>query len=147
VERLVLYRSGYRSTPALARALARFAEPETWDRWGLRAVLEREHAPQGGPDAWKGVVRRVERAFAPDAPGASLPLEELARLDSPVLLIAGDRDDLVPLEDVVAMVRTLPDAALWVVPGAGHVLGMETWRRAAFQEEIRRFLESSPRGS
>jgi pimeloyl-ACP methyl ester carboxylesterase len=100
--------------------------------------MERQHLPQGGPAAWLDVIRHVADLFS--RPEASLSLADLTRISIPTLLIGGDRDDLVPLEDLVEMYRTLPRAALWVVPGAGHLLSMETWRRAAFQEEVRRFL-------
>jgi pimeloyl-ACP methyl ester carboxylesterase len=138
VERLVLYRSGFRGGPGMREALERMATPETWRRWGLERWMERQHAPQGGRDAWHQVIARVAGMFA--APESSLGLADLARVESPALIVGGDRDDLAPLEDLVEMYRALPAAALWVVPGAGHLMAMETWRRAAFQEEVRRFL-------
>jgi pimeloyl-ACP methyl ester carboxylesterase len=140
VDRLVLYRCGYRTGPGAREALERLAAPETWRRWGLERAMERQHAPQGGPDAWKKVIRRVVEGIA--RPGAGATVEDLARIRCPTLLIGGDRDDLAPLDDLVAMYRALPAASLWIVPGAGHLLSMETWRRRAFQEEVRRFLSA-----
>jgi hypothetical protein len=46
-------------------------------------------------------------------------------------------DSTVELLDIL---RTVPEAALWVVPNAAHILGVETWRKGAFEEEVRRFL-------
>jgi 3-oxoadipate enol-lactonase len=142
VDRLVLYRSGYRAGPAAQAALNRLADPETWRAWGLQGWMEKEHAPQGGPEAWKDVIRKVAVAFGESARAGAAPgLDSLRRMDRPVLLITGDRDEIVPLDDVVAMYKTFPAARLWVVPGAGHVMGMETWRRPAFLSEILRFLD------
>ena len=38
------------------------------------------------------------------------------------------------------MLRAFPRGALWIVPGAGHILGMETWRKRTFEQEVMRFL-------
>jgi 3-oxoadipate enol-lactonase len=143
VDRLVLYRSGFRGSPGARAALGGLATAENWRRWGLAQWMEREHDPQGGPGAWEQVIRRVADAF--DRPGASLGLADLSRIESPVLLVGGDRDDLVPAEDLLEMYRALPEAYLWMVPGAGHVLAVESWRKAAFIEEVRRFLEARPK--
>lgn len=140
VDRLVLYRCGFRSSPRSRGALARMATTENWRRWGLARWMEREHEPQGGPAAWEAVIRRVADAFA--HPNASLAVANLARVRAPVLLIGGDRDDLVPAEDLLEMYRTFPNAYLWIVPGAAHLLAMETWRRPAFLAEVRRFLQA-----
>lgn len=45
---------------------------------------------------------------------------ELARISARTLLIQGDRDPLYPLELSLEMYRAIPNAALCVVPSAGH---------------------------
>jgi 3-oxoadipate enol-lactonase len=140
VDRLILYRSGFRTSPGAREALGRMATAENWRRWGLARWMEREHEPQGGPAAWEAVIGRVAEAFA--HADASLTATDLARVQTPVLLIGGDRDDLVPAEDLMAMYRAFPRARLWMVPGGGHLLAMETWRRPAFLAEVRRFLQA-----
>lgn len=45
---------------------------------------------------------------------------ELSGMLVPTLVVAGDRDPIVPLELSVALYRSLPDARLLVVPGVGH---------------------------
>jgi 3-oxoadipate enol-lactonase len=140
VGRLVLYRCGYRIHPGMKTALERFASRENWQRWGLERWMSVEHAPQGGPSAWTEVVRRVAQSFSLEAARPEVTGEDLAGFDHPVLLISGDRDELVPLPEVLEMFRAFPRASLWVVPGAGHLMGMETWRREAFEREIARFL-------
>ena len=45
----------------------------------------------------------------------------LAQLTQPVLLISGDRDKLVKVADTRRVADALPDAALTVIPGCGHV--------------------------
>jgi pimeloyl-ACP methyl ester carboxylesterase len=45
-------------------------------------------------------------------------------LDTPTLVIAGDEDDF-SLEASVWLKRTVPSAALWVLPKTGHILNLE----------------------
>lgn len=61
------------------------------------------------------------------------------RIAQPVLLIAGERDEIAPLDGQFALLDALPDATLDVIPGVGHLVHYETPRAAA--EAIRRFLE------
>jgi len=140
VDRLILFRSSYRSRPETHEAVARMAEPETWRRWGLESWARREHLPQGGPDAWTSVARRVSEMLHRD-PESETTLADLARIASPTLLISGDRDPVVPLDDVITMHRTIPDAALWIAPNATHFLGTDSWRRPGFEAEVLRFLQ------
>ena len=46
--------------------------------------------------------------------------EDFAKFVDPALLVVGDRDVMIPLEEVVSMYRSLPNAALTVVPNADH---------------------------
>jgi fermentation-respiration switch protein FrsA (DUF1100 family) len=53
------------------------------------------------------------------------PERATGRLDYPILLIHGDQDQRIPLEQsrrVLAASRH-PDTRLWIVPGAGHTDG------------------------
>jgi pimeloyl-ACP methyl ester carboxylesterase len=49
-----------------------------------------------------------------------IPLQRLARVAAPTLLLTGDRDPFIPLEQTVELLRHLPSAELAVLPGAGH---------------------------
>jgi pimeloyl-ACP methyl ester carboxylesterase len=46
--------------------------------------------------------------------------DDFARVTAPTLVLLGDRDGFVPVEDGVAMYRLLPNAELAVVPAAEH---------------------------
>ncbi|KAB1658310.1 alpha/beta fold hydrolase [Pseudoclavibacter sp. CFCC 11306] len=52
------------------------------------------------------------------------------KLTMPVLVIAGDRDDIVPLTSQRTFVEALPNARLEVVEGVGHLVHYEAWRQA-----------------
>ncbi len=46
--------------------------------------------------------------------------DQLSRVVAPTLLLSGDRDRFVSLEQTVELLRLLPNAELAVIPGAGH---------------------------
>ena len=141
VRRLVIFRSAYKPREGGYHATRTMADPEFWQERGLDGWMSRIHEPQGGPEAWKSVIRRVAEAFEPETTDHVHTLDELAAITSPTLLIAGDRDPLVPLEQVLDMYRTISDAALWILPNATHITATNTWRQDSFDLEVTRFLQ------
>jgi pimeloyl-ACP methyl ester carboxylesterase len=65
--------------------------------------------------------------------------EVARRLTLPVLLIAGEKDEIATLPDQHTLLALLPDAHLDVIPGVGHLIHYETPEPAA--GFIRRFLK------
>jgi pimeloyl-ACP methyl ester carboxylesterase len=61
------------------------------------------------------------------------------RLTLPVLLIAGEQDEIAALPDQHTLLAKLPDGHLDVIPGVGHLIHYETPEPAA--GFIRRFLK------
>jgi pimeloyl-ACP methyl ester carboxylesterase len=45
----------------------------------------------------------------------------LARISARTLIVHGDRDEYFPVEIAVSMYRSIPRAALWIVPNGGHL--------------------------
>jgi pimeloyl-ACP methyl ester carboxylesterase len=60
------------------------------------------------------------------------------RIEQPVLLVAGERDEVAPLAGQFALLETFPDARLDVIPGVGHLIHYETPDAAA--HAIRAFV-------
>lgn len=65
--------------------------------------------------------------------------EVAPRLTLPVLLVAGEKDEIATLPDQYKLLPLLPDGTLEVIPGVGHLIHYETPEPAA--EFIRRFLK------
>ncbi|AXJ09020.1 alpha/beta fold hydrolase [Arthrobacter sp. PM3] len=65
--------------------------------------------------------------------------EVAAGLTLPVLLIAGEEDEIAMLADQHKLAALLPDGTLDVIPGVGHLIHYETPEPAA--RYIRRFLK------
>ncbi len=65
------------------------------------------------------------------------------RIAQPVLLVAGERDEVAPLAGQFALLDAFPDARLDVIPGVGHLIHYETPLAAA--HAIRAFVTDLPR--
>jgi pimeloyl-ACP methyl ester carboxylesterase len=64
------------------------------------------------------------------------------RLSLPVLLVAGEKDEIATLPDQHRLLELLPDGELKVIPGVGHLIHYETPGPAA--QYIRCFLKDHP---
>jgi pimeloyl-ACP methyl ester carboxylesterase len=64
------------------------------------------------------------------------------KLRLPVLLVAGEKDEIALLRDQYKLAGLLPDGTLEVIPGVGHLIHYETPEPAA--GFIRRFLKDHP---
>jgi pimeloyl-ACP methyl ester carboxylesterase len=69
-------------------------------------------------------VTRLAAALAAirDRPSSTELLEEI---DVPVLIVAGEEDEIVPPDEPEAMAAALPQARLVRVPDAGHLVALE----------------------
>lgn len=66
----------------------------------------------------------------------------IGKYQGPVLIVQGDRDAVVRMEDSRRAVKTYSNARLSVIPGAGH--GFQPDEQARSLREIKTFLEELP---
>lgn len=140
LDKLVVYRIGYSKSSSTYEQTTDMANPEYWRQYGMHTWLSKLHLPQGGETAWESVIARVSAVLHPDNSDHNHRLTDLQSIQAETLLIAGDRDPLVPLPTLFAMYESIPQAALWVMPNATHITASNTWRANAFAEEVIRFL-------
>lgn len=89
----------------------------------------------GGDEQWASLVQSTARLWL-DYTG--LTSEDYQRIPCPTLVMCGDRDDDVPVEDAVGLYRSLRQGELAICPGADHFI---PWRRTAwFVATLREFL-------
>ena len=94
-------------------------------------------------DAQIRAIWNAMRALADRHDDVSFGPAELARIRARTLVVYGDRDPLYPLEHGLELYRGIPNASLWVVPGAGHLpIGGENT-----EEFVRKALTSIRRSS
>ena len=105
-------------------------------RWA--ATLSRRHDPVQGPGAWRRLMPAIARDVAEQR---LLEPADLIRIDAPTLVVVGDRDTFVPVDQAWALKRQLPDARLFVAPDCGHEVPAR--RPALFNEAISGFYRST----
>ena len=47
--------------------------------------------------------------------------QSLSSITARTLIVHGDRDNFFPVEIAVSLYRSIPDAALWIIPNGDHV--------------------------
>jgi pimeloyl-ACP methyl ester carboxylesterase len=97
--------------------------PASWDR-------ERPRRHRDWPVFGQKVIDMLRRE-------PEIPLQDLARITTPVLVIGADHD-MIRLEHLVAIHRAIPGSQLCIIPGAGHELTVEQPDLVA--ELTRRFI-------
>ncbi|MFI8828458.1 alpha/beta fold hydrolase [Streptomyces sp. NPDC053431] len=108
--------------------------PFRYGRWDEAAHRHHAAGRPENPEAVAGFG--AEGAFTPAATRAAL-----ARLDSPVLLLAGELDLNSPPSAVAELVALLADAAVRVQPGAGHYPWLDD--PGAFEAALLTFLAAA----
>jgi len=101
---------------------------------GFTSLLKSCHP--GGEPQWQEVVRQTAPMWLDYA---GLTADELHRIAIPVLVLAADRDSLVPLDLMVALYRMLDNAELAVCPHATHGGPLTASRAEVFADMIRDF--------
>lgn len=140
LNKLVIYRIGYTKNSETYEQTQAMASPGYWRQYGMHRWLSQLHLPQGDANAWETVIANVSRVLNPQNSEHHHSLVDLQGITAKTLLIAGDRDPLIPISTLLEMFKCIPHCALWVIPNASHITGSNTWRANAFADEIIRFL-------
>lgn len=89
------------------------------------------------PSHWKELLTQLSFGMV----NPTLPAEDdLKRITVPTLIIWGDRDQFLPVEDAVALYRLVPSAQLAVVPNADHFVSRT--KVELFSELVKEFVLS-----
>ena len=72
-------------------------------------------------DAQIEAIWNAMRALGESTEDVNFSAADLAKIRARTLVVYGDRDPLYPLEHGLELSRGIPNASLWVVPGAGHL--------------------------
>jgi pimeloyl-ACP methyl ester carboxylesterase len=67
--------------------------------------------------------------------------KQIGKFKKPVLIVQGDKDNIVPVESSKRAVKQYKDARLHIIPGAGH--GFKSHELEESFVEIRKFLEET----
>lgn len=103
--------------PDEARAIMRRASLETMPKEVQK--MYRECAKRG--DAQIRQLIAQFNAFHKDYDDMNFTAQGLSTITARTLVVHGDRDRFFPVEIPVSIYRSIPDAALWIIPGGDHV--------------------------
>jgi 3-oxoadipate enol-lactonase len=98
------------SLPKLFAPATYREKPHLVERMGK---VMRGASPEGVAAAARGMAVRPDRT------------DFLASIKVPTLVLAGEEDQLIPLDESREMARAIPGSVLVVVPGAGHLAPLE----------------------
>ncbi len=102
---------GYANGPT--RVQLQNKDPRGWEEF--RRMLA-EHSPRGSANTLRGVQKMRPSLFD--------LVDEMKKVTVPTLVMAGDEDDPC-IEGSLLMKRTIPSAALVILPRTGHALNLE----------------------
>jgi len=122
VKRLVSV-SGCFRTPEYFASLAdlnwmKSATPESFRRDAPTRVAHYEEVSPDGPGHYAVFFEKTMKMWLNEP---DIRKEELAKIEAPTLVIAGDRD-VITLDHTIELFRSVKDARLCIVPGATHNL-------------------------
>jgi pimeloyl-ACP methyl ester carboxylesterase len=130
--------------PSLARAFVCIGASTTGDPTQVDAILNGpwpsklkriRHEHGTGDDYW----RRLQAALAHSWADLRITDAELSGLDTPTLVVCGDRDRIEPVETALDLARALPHGELCVLPDCGHFVSRD--RPAELSSVVGQFLD------
>lgn len=137
----------HRRTPAYHQGLdelfGTLVSETDLDRFAQRhpdfiAAIQPLHAHQGA-DRWRQLLLELWPMLMDPFRGASgYPVEDLRAMRAPTLLLIGDRDEFLPVEEILSLFRLLPDARLRVEPNLGHATH-PSWNALAAEFFLERY--------
>lgn len=92
------------------------------DFWSPDAIRQRDPLWLQGMAAWHAVPAETLLGWweAEDQVRPDFTPAELAALQMPVLVVGGDRDPVVPLDQTIRLFQALSNGQLAILPGVGH---------------------------
>lgn len=97
--------------------------------------LKAEHNRPDNPDYWQTLMQQISELWWSVKDYSA---EELQKITAPTLILQGDRDEGVDIEQTVEMYRAIPNAELAVLPNATHGALNETAYQTVIDFLLRR---------
>ena len=96
----------------------------------------KEFSSGQGPEYWKTFAKEISKMWLTRL---NYTIEDYRKIIAPTLIMVGDRDPDVSLDDALEMYRLIPKSELAIVPGSDHYF---MWSNAArFTSTVLDFLE------
>ncbi len=115
-----------------ASGVVDFEQMEKSDQ-GWIEYLKDAHPRENAPDYWKSLMQQISVMWWTPLGYTEIDLEKIS---APTLILVGDRDDGIDLEQIFEMYRHIPNAELAIIPAADHGSAM----RDLFNDNVLDFL-------
>ncbi|HET6228289.1 MAG TPA: alpha/beta fold hydrolase [Bacteroidia bacterium] len=121
-------------TPAIAEQEIKLLNPEKMAEKlpAFAQTLEKRHAPND----WKMLLNKTAKMMIGLGNHSPLTSADLQKIDVPVLISTGDKDNMVTLEETIAAYRQLKKANLLVLPATAHPIEKVNIARLASEMEL-----------
>ena len=141
VKRLVCISGSFNtsSVPVHDQDWIRSATPESFRKSQAMLVKRYDEASPDGPAHFPVVFEKTKKLWLNEP---DIQTEELAKINAPTLVMAADRDAIIP-EHTLELFRSIKDAQLCVIPGTTHFLLSE--KPEATNRALLEFLLANPR--
>jgi pimeloyl-ACP methyl ester carboxylesterase len=93
-----------------------FEKLESSIEW-LVKLLKEQHKSVYGDDYWKTLLKKITFMwFDPK----EFPGDKVKAIETPSLVLLGDRDDYIPISEAIKMHQLMPNTELAIIPNANH---------------------------
>ncbi|MEE9411045.1 MAG: alpha/beta hydrolase [Candidatus Heimdallarchaeota archaeon] len=75
------------------------------------------HAEVYGPEYWKKLLQDISKMWLDPS---EFPGKKIEQIKVPTLILAGDRDAAISIEEAMKMYKLIPNAELAIIPNADH---------------------------
>ena len=137
IYRLATLATKFHWDPAIARREIQMINPEKILEKvpAFARILEQRHQPKD----WKIVLQHTAELLTELGENPPLSPEACHDITIPTLLLLGDSDKMVSLEETMAMFKSIPGAQLGVLPGTPHPI--EQIDPVMLASQLRRFYQ------
>ncbi|HJU45517.1 MAG TPA: alpha/beta fold hydrolase, partial [Chitinophagaceae bacterium] len=98
-------------------------------------ALQKRHAPND----WKELLQRTGSMLEALGKSNTLQPGDYGSIETPCLVLLGDRDKMITLEETLNVYRSLPKAEMGILPGTAHPI--EQANKIVLSSMIRYFLQ------
>ncbi len=118
INKVLTLATKYLWTEEIAAREIQMLQPEkiTQKLPAFAATLSARHAPI----SWAAVLQKTTEMMVALGASPTLSLHDFTTITTPSLLLLGDRDKMVSIEETIAVYKALPNAQFGILPGTAH---------------------------
>lgn len=137
VKKIITLATKFHWDKTIAAREAKMIEPDSIEKVlpAFANSLQKRHAPND----WKTLLQKTADMLLEMGNDSPIKPGDYESIHHPALLMLGDRDKMVTLDETLHIYRKLPNAQLAVLPNTSHPLEMINNDRLVF--EIKTFLQ------